>query len=198
VVEHSAGWAFRAATAVLAIDWPSPARSPCTPPAMEGGIAVAPASFGRYGGDLVAAREASGRIFAVSLGGAVATLAASGLPRGRRHRRREHRLRAARARRQRRGIPFRPVLQGQPAPRTNCILRLPGAELIPVGFRPGDALAATEASARTIAVRCGHRCTVRYVAIGPAISAPSRPPARGQDRTSRYGADGPGRHLNKR
>lgn len=49
---------------------------------MEGGIAVAPASFGRYGGDLVAAREASGRIFAVSPGGTVVTLAASGLPRG--------------------------------------------------------------------------------------------------------------------
>jgi hypothetical protein len=49
---------------------------------MEGGIAVAPASFGRYGGDLVAACEASGRIFAVSPGGTVVTLAASGLPRG--------------------------------------------------------------------------------------------------------------------
>jgi len=49
---------------------------------MEGSIAVAPGSFGRYGGDLVAAREASGRLFAVSPGGAVVTLAASGLPRG--------------------------------------------------------------------------------------------------------------------
>ena len=51
-------------------------------PAMEGGIAVAPASFGGYGGDLVAAGEASGRIFAVAPDGAVVTLAASGLPRG--------------------------------------------------------------------------------------------------------------------
>jgi hypothetical protein len=52
-------------------------------PAMEGGIAVAPASFGRYGGDLVAAGETSGRISAVAPDGAVVTLAASGLPRGR-------------------------------------------------------------------------------------------------------------------
>ena len=49
-------------------------------------------------------------------------------------------------------------------------MRLPGAELIQAGFRPGDLLAATEASARSIAVHCGHRCTVRHVAIGPALS----------------------------
>jgi hypothetical protein len=35
-------------------------------PAMEGGIAVAPAPFGRYGGDLVAPDETSGRLFAVA------------------------------------------------------------------------------------------------------------------------------------
>ena len=59
---------------------------------------------------------------------------------------------------------------GNRHPGTNSILRLPGAELVKEGVRAGDLLAATEASARTIVVRCGHHCTVRYVAIGPAIS----------------------------
>jgi hypothetical protein len=73
----------RAATAVLAIGCTGRARAiTAHAPAIEGGIAVAPASFGRYGGDLVAAGEASGRIFAVAPDGAVVTLAASGLPSG--------------------------------------------------------------------------------------------------------------------
>jgi hypothetical protein len=73
----------RAGTAVLAIDCTGSIRAiTAHAPAMEGGIAVAPASFGRYGGDLVAAGETSGRIFAIAPDGAVVTLAASGLPRG--------------------------------------------------------------------------------------------------------------------
>src|SRR5258706_9566252 len=58
---------------------------------------------------------------------------------------------------------------GNKHPGTNSILRLPVAELVKEGVRAGDLLAATEASARTIVVRCGHHCTVRYVAIGPAV-----------------------------
>ena len=161
----------RAATAVLAIDCTGRVRAiTARAPAMEGGIAVAPASFGRYGGDLVAAGEASGRIFAIAPDGAAVTLAASGLPRGGDI-----------------GVEstgFVPpgfgtadaayladrYSQGNRHPGTNSILRLPGSELIQAGVRAGDLLAATEASARTIAVRCGHSCTVRYIAIGPGIT----------------------------
>ena len=39
-------------------------------PRVEGGIAVAPSSFGRFGGDLIAPDEHSGRIFAFSPTGA--------------------------------------------------------------------------------------------------------------------------------
>ena len=41
-----------------------------------------PASFGRYGGDLVAPGETSGRVFAIGPDGTVVTLAVSGLPHG--------------------------------------------------------------------------------------------------------------------
>jgi hypothetical protein len=51
-------------------------------PAMEGGIAVAPASFGRYGGDLVAPGETSGPVFVIGPDGSVVTLVVSGLPHG--------------------------------------------------------------------------------------------------------------------
>jgi DNA-binding transcriptional MerR regulator len=72
-----------AGTAVLAVDCRGRVRAITGhAPAVEGGIAVAPASFGRDGGDLVAAGETSGRIFAVAPDGAVITLAASGLPAG--------------------------------------------------------------------------------------------------------------------
>jgi hypothetical protein len=51
-------------------------------PRVEGGIAVAPSSFGRFGGDLVAPDEHSGRIFAFSPTGAVQLVATSGVAAG--------------------------------------------------------------------------------------------------------------------
>lgn len=139
-------------------------------PVMEGGLAVAPASFGRYGGDLIAPSESTGRVFAISPDGTVATLAVSGLPHGG-----DIGVESAGF------VPpgFGPgdaayladrYSPGNKHPGTNSILRLPGPELIKAGIRPGDLLVATEASARTIAVRCASSCTVRYIAAGPAIS----------------------------
>ena len=159
------------ATTVLAID--------CTgrvaviishAPAMEGGMAVAPASFGRYGGDLIAPNETSGRVFAVAPDGTVATLAVSGLPHGS-----DIGVESA---------GFVPpgfgasdaaymadrYTKGNRHPGTNSILRLPGSELIKAGVRPDDLLVATEGGARTIVVRCAGSCTVRYIAAGPAVS----------------------------
>ncbi|HEV3292328.1 MAG TPA: hypothetical protein VG123_25430 [Streptosporangiaceae bacterium] len=159
-----------AGTAVLAIGCTGGIRAITVhAPAMEGGITVAPASFGRYGGDLVAAGETSGRIFAVAPDGAVATLVASGLPAGvdigvestgfvpPGFGARDAAYLADR------------YTPGNKHPGTNSILRLPGAELVKAGVRAGDLLAATEASARTIVVRCGRSCTVRYIAIGPDV-----------------------------
>jgi hypothetical protein len=161
----------QAATSVLAIDCAGRIRMiAARAPAMEGGIAVAPASFGRYGGDLVAAGEASGRIFAIAPGGAVVTLAASGLPRGG-----DIGVESTGFVPPGFGAGDAAYLADRYSPRnkhpgTNSILRLPGAELVRAGVRPGDLLAATEASARTIVVHCGRRCTVRYIAVGPGIT----------------------------
>src|SRR5215472_1452458 len=51
-------------------------------PPLEGGMVVAPASFGRYGGDLIAPNERSGLIYAIRPNGTVARLVMSGLPHG--------------------------------------------------------------------------------------------------------------------
>jgi hypothetical protein len=161
----------RVATTVLAIDCAGGISTITRQaPAVEGGIAVAPASFGRYGGDLIAPQETSGRLFAIAPDGSVVTLAVSGLPHGGDI-----------------GVEstgFVPpgfgagdgaylsdrFSRGNRHPGTDSILRLPGPELIKAGVRPGDLLVAAEASARTIVVRCGRSCTVTDIAVGPAIS----------------------------
>ena len=159
------------ATTVLAIDCAGRvATITGHAPAMEGGIAVAPASFGRYGGDLVAPNETSGRVFAIAPDGTVATLAVSGLPHGG-----DIGVESAGFVPPGFGAGDAAYLadrysKGNRHPGTNSILRLPGSELVKAGVRPGDLLVATEGGARTIAVHCASSCTVRSVAAGPAVS----------------------------
>lgn len=136
-------------------------------PAVEGGIVVAPATFGGFGGDLIAPDEVSGLIYAVNPSGKVVTMARSGLPAG--------------------GdigvestgfVPPRAAAAyladrfsaGNKHPGDDAILRLSAVGLARAGIRAGDLLVATEGGARTIDVRCTAACTVRYVAYGPAIA----------------------------
>jgi hypothetical protein len=136
-------------------------------PAMEGGITVAPASFGRFGGDLIAPDEGSGLVYAVDPSGKVVTLARSGLPAGG-----DVGVESAGI------VPPRATAAyladrfsaGNKHPGDNAIVRLSAADLARAGIRAGDLLVATEGGARTIDVRCATACTVRYVAAGPAIA----------------------------
>jgi len=136
-------------------------------PGVEGGIAVAPATFGRFGGDLIAPDEGTGLVYAVDPAGTVVTLARSGLPAGG-----DIGVESAGF------VPPRAAtaylsdrFSGRNRhPGDNAILRLTAAELARAGIRAGDLLIATEGSARTIDVRCAAACAVRYVAAGPAIA----------------------------
>jgi hypothetical protein len=136
-------------------------------PVVEGGIVVAPSSFGGFGGDLIAADEMSGLVYAVDSSGRVVTLARSGLPAGG-----DIGVESAGF------VP--PGAAGayladrfsvrNKHPGDNAILRLSAADLARAGIRAGDLLVATEGGARTIDVRCAAACTVWYVAAGPAIA----------------------------
>jgi hypothetical protein len=134
---------------------------------VEGGIAVAPLAFGRFGGRLITTDELSGNLYAIGSDGRSTLVSSSGLRHGqdvgveslgfvpsrfaaalvadRRTRRNRH-------------------------PGDDVILRLRRTELAAAGVRAGDLLAVTEGGANTIAVRCAARCRVRHVADGPAIA----------------------------
>ena len=159
-----------AETTVRAIDCAGKVRAITShAPAMEGGIAVAPASFGRYGGDLVAPVKPEG---ASSPSGQTAQWSRSGYPACR-----TAATSASRAPALCRSdsAPATPPISptGSPrqqAPRHGQHSAPPGQELINAGDRPGDLLVATEASARTIVVRCASSCTARYIAADPAVT----------------------------
>jgi hypothetical protein len=135
-------------------------------PWLEGGIAVAPPTFGRFGGDLIAPDEHDGSLYAVAPSGAVTLLAASGLPAG-----------------QDIGVEsigFVPAsyseaivadrhTPGNPHPGDDLILGLKRAALSAAGVRTGTLLAVGEGGAGTIAVTCGSgpACVVRAIANGP-------------------------------
>ena len=132
-------------TSVLAMDCAGGVRTITTrAPGMEGGIAVAPVSFGRYGGDLIGPNESTGQVFAVAPDGKAATLVVSGLPHGG-----DIGVESAGF------VPpgFGPgdlayladrYSRGNKHPGTDSILRLPGQELVKAGVRTGDLLVATE------------------------------------------------------
>jgi hypothetical protein len=137
-------------------------------PRVEGGVAVAPASFGRFAGDLIAPDEISGKVFAITPSGRGLLIANPGLQHG-----------------QDIGVEseaFVPtgnkdalladrLTPGNPHPGDDVILRIRAAALRSAGVRAGDLLVASEGGALTDAIRCTTRaCTAREVAAGPAIA----------------------------
>jgi hypothetical protein len=159
------------ATNVYAIDCRGRVRTVVKgAPRVEGGIAVAPRSFGRYAGQLIAPDEVGGNIVAIDARGRASTVVVSGLATGG-----DIGVESAGFVPPRfdaggaafladRGTP------GNPHPGTDSVLMLAGEALIGAGVRPGDLLVATEGGADTIAVRCRRTCTVRRIADGPAVA----------------------------
>ena len=133
-------------------------------------MAVAPSSFGRFGGDLIAPDEHSGRILAFSPTGAVRLVAKPAV--------------AAGADIGVEGVGFVPRgfsrtgsayfsdlgAPGSPTEGTDSLLALRGTDLVRAGVRAGDLVAATEAGAITVSVRCARRCTVRRIGAGPVAT----------------------------
>lgn len=138
-------------------------------PRVEGGIAVAPATFGRFAGDLIAPGEKSGLIFAITPHGKSILVAHSGLPHGNDIGVESEAF-----------VPRDPTpdalvadraTPGNPHPGDDAVLRIRRSALTAAGVRPGDLLVATEGGALTDAVSCSSvACRVRLVADGPAVA----------------------------
>jgi hypothetical protein len=135
---------------------------------LEGGIAVAPFTFGKFGGQLIAPNELDGSIYAVSPAGSLSTVAQSGLPFG--------------------GdtgvesLGFVPATgpgvaymsdratPGSPHPGSDRVLTLSGSAMVSAGIQPGDLLAGTEGGATVIGVRCGAVCSVASIVAMPTTA----------------------------
>jgi hypothetical protein len=123
-------------------------------PTVEGGLAVAPSTFGKFAGDLIAPDELSGKLYAIAPdgtsqlvatpdlahGGDIGVEAAGFVP--------DIELASATVYFADRATP------GNPHPGTDNLLALDGADLVRAGGAPGDLLVGTEGGAGLVAVRC--------------------------------------------
>ena len=134
-------------------------------PRVEGGIAVAPRTFGRFAGQLIApgrARRPAVRRSTAAAGrrecsrvSAFPTAATSASSRSGSSRRAS--IAGA--------SPTSPIslAPGAPTEGTDSLLTARGRELVRAGVRPGDLLVASEGRAITFSIRCRQRCTVRRI-----------------------------------
>ena len=138
-------------------------------PPIEGGIRVAPRSFGRFGGQLIMPDELTGNVYATSPTGQSHLVVNAGTPAGpdigveslgfvpKKFRFGPYDAFLASAHG---GSDF--------GPGSRTILRLGSGALRRVGVKPGDLLGASELAGTTVAIRCARRCSARKVANGPA------------------------------
>ena len=123
-------------------------------PAVEGGLAVAPSTFGKFAGDLIAPDELSGKVYAIAADGSSKVVATPALAHGG-----DVGVEAA-------GFipdsePARATVYfadratpGNAHSGTDNLLALNGAELARAGGAAGDLLVGTEGGAGLVAVRC--------------------------------------------
>src|SRR5262249_50729133 len=125
-------------------------------PLIEGGMEVAPKTFGRFAGQLIGVDELGGNVVAFKPSGKSSIVAASGLPTGGDVGVESlgfvpPRLGNRSAFLADRGVP------GNPHPGTDTVLRLSNGDLNAAQIGSGDLLVATEGGALTLAIRCPKR-----------------------------------------
>jgi hypothetical protein len=142
-----------------------------TAPQVEGGMEVAPESFGEFAGSLIAPDELSGLIWAIAPDGSAKQVVQSGLARGQDTG--VEGLGFVPPGFTRRGgyvyFADRKTANG-PHPGTDSVLRLSSADVVAAGVQDGDLLAATEGGASMIAVHCQATCRVIPVVATPTTA----------------------------
>ena len=155
-------------TTVLAIDCNGRITTiTANAPVVEGGIAVAPRSFGAFGGDLIAPDEHTGIIWAIDPTGTATKVTQSPLAHGPDIGVESEGFVPSGFTNQWSAYVADRKTPGNPHPGNDAILRLAGADLLAAGVQAGDLLVVSEASADTIVVHCSTRCSVRQIADGP-------------------------------
>lgn len=131
-------------------------------PGVEGGMFVAPRSFPRFGGALIAANEFDGKVYGVGTRGGVRKVVESGIPAGPDIGVESIGL-VPQLRRGGRALVADPGSDG--------VLTIGRSALNRAGVEPGELLISAEAQGMaTVAIRCDRerRCDARQVATGPA------------------------------
>jgi hypothetical protein len=135
-------------------------------PQVEGGIVVAPDTFGQFAGDLIAPDENTGQVWAIDPDGHVSLVAVPNLPTGG-----DTGVESA---------GFVPPGFGaggfgyladrgtpnNPFPGTDSLLRISSEALAGAGVEAGDLLVSTEGNGTTVGIRCAETCSVFAVAQG--------------------------------
>jgi hypothetical protein len=158
-------------TTVFAIDCRARVRTLTRAgPAVEGGVVVAPPSFGRFAGDLIAPDERSGRIFAISPNGRARLVAESGIAHGG-----DVGVESAAFVPRGFGAGWSAyvadrVSPGNAHPGDDVLLSLSAGSLLRAGVQRGDLIVVGEGGAQTVSVRCRRICSVHHVADGPAAA----------------------------
>jgi hypothetical protein len=139
-------------------------------PRVEGGIAVAPASFGRFAGDLIAPDEITGNVYAIDPNGRSSLVAGSGVAHGQ-----DIGVESGAFVPAAFGAGWTALVSDRLTPRNrhpgnDVVLGLPGTALLGAGVHPGDLLLTGEGGAATIDVACAASCRVREIATGPTIA----------------------------
>jgi hypothetical protein len=154
------------ATTVFAIDCAGQVHTVTrSGPKVEGGIAVAPSSFGAYAGDLIAPGEVSGNLYAFAPSGRATLIVHSPLPHGQDIGIESEGFVPARLRS---ALVADRLTPKNRHPGDDLILELGAAALRRAGVRAGQLLVVNEGGADTIAVSCEAACHAREVAIGPS------------------------------
>jgi hypothetical protein len=138
-------------------------------PRVEGGIAVAPATFSRFAGDLIASSETTGQIWAITPRGGSQLVVNSQLPHG-----------SDIGVESEGFVPRDPhadafvadrLTPGNRHPGDDIVLRIPAAALRQAGVRAGDLLVSTEGGALTDDISpSGTGYRIRLIAQGPMIA----------------------------
>jgi hypothetical protein len=163
--------AANGATSILSIDCRGTVQTLTRrAPRLEGGIVVAPSSFGVFAGDLIAPDEIGGTIYAIGPSGTARIVAKPRLPHGGDIGVESEGFVPA-------GLSVRSAayladrsVPGNPHPGTNSVLELTGSDLLRAGVTPGDLIVTTEGGAETVAVGCRQTCFVKLIAAGPTAT----------------------------